>query len=559
VETKRKAAVCCQQRSGGFTLNSKSLQIFTAIVLLIFLTSFFSSFTRLGWGESKYADLTRTIVVPNNSTKIQDAIDSAGPGDTVFVKTGVYEEQLLINKSLLLIGENNVTTVIESLLDEDTIIVTADNVTVSGFTIKNKVNTTPLSWGIKLSNSHNTTISNNIITGKFQGVGLVGGSSNIVEHNLITGNHYGIFTSNFISGNVASYSRNNVIFDNVVSDSFWNGIELDWGGGNIVCANNIINNTAYGLEIPIYAPSLDNIIFHNNIVDNVHTVIEGSSIGYQAYGPLPNSWDYGGEGNYWSNYLGKDEDHDGIGDTPMTTMYGTIDHYPLMGNFSDVTISPFTFGLVSNSLITRSALSLNGTKATLSMSIFQEANSTGFCRVSILKAMMAEPYEVKFDGEVITYPQVKELPSFNTSYECLYVDCPAGEHNIEISGTETVSEFLLPIFSIFFGTATLLAFVLCRRRHETSEESQQLRQGHTEKPRICVRAGTSENTGRKAESDGAILYFEMRKLLGVFKTFEKVSKLILIPIGALLISVSLHVFSCTIALPRQLPELTVVR
>jgi parallel beta-helix repeat protein len=456
METKTKASICYEQGNGDFSLNPKPLKLLIVAASLIFLMSLAFKITCLSWEESKYTDPARKIVVPDDFTKIQNAIDNATPGDTVYVRAGVYTERLLINKSILLMGENNATTVIESSQHEDTITVMADNVTVSGFTVKSGENFT-LSYGIRLSNSHNTTISDNIITGHFEGVGLVGGSSNLIQYNLITKNRYGIFTSNF--------STNNVIFHNLVSESIWNGIELNWGGGNIVYANNIVNNTAYGLEIPVYAPSLNNIILHNDFVNNVHTVIEGAQIVYQAYGPSPNFWDNDGEGNYWSDYMGKDEDHDGIGDSPHVTMYGTADHYPLMGDFSDIMIRGFCVTMVSNSLITGSDLRLNGTKATLSMSIFQKANSTGFCRVSLPKALMADPYEVRFDGVVITYPQVRELPCSNRIYECLYVDYPPGDHSIEISGIAVVSEFPMPMVFVFFGPAVILAFMLYRRRH----------------------------------------------------------------------------------------------
>lgn len=455
METKTKASIRHQQGTGDSSLNPKLLKPLIVAVSLIFIMSLACRITRSGWGESKHTDPARKMAVPDDFTKIQDAIDNAAPGDTVYVEAGVYSERLLINKSLLLIGENNATTVIESQKNEDTIIVTADNVTISGFTVKNKESRT-LSWGIRLSHSHNTTISDNIITGHFEGVGLAGGSSNLIQNNLITKNRYGIFTSNF--------SSNNVIFHNLVSESLWNGIELDWGGENIVYANSIVNNTAYALEIPVYTPALNNVIFHNNFVNNVHTVIEGNQIPCQAYGPSSNFWDYDGEGNYWSDYVGKDEDSDGIGDTPHVTMYGTSDHCPLMGNFSDVMISGFWVTMVSNSLIAGSDLRLKDTKATLLMSIFQEANSTGFCRVSLPKDLMVDPYEVRFDGEVIAYPQVRELPCSNRVHECLYFVYPIGEHSVEISGTSVVSEFPMPMVFVFFGTAVILAFTLYRKR-----------------------------------------------------------------------------------------------
>ena len=50
---------------------------------------------------------------PGNYTKIQDAIDNASDGDTVYVFGGVYNEKLWIRNQINLIGENTDTTIID--------------------------------------------------------------------------------------------------------------------------------------------------------------------------------------------------------------------------------------------------------------------------------------------------------------------------------------------------------------------------------------------------------------------------------------------------------------
>jgi pectin methylesterase-like acyl-CoA thioesterase len=94
----------------------------------------------------------RTIIVPDNYQTISEAIKNANAGDTVFVKSGTYEEkQLTINKPLSIVGENRETTVINlypqlhktepnvigqywSYFD-DSIVVKADDFTLQGFSI----------------------------------------------------------------------------------------------------------------------------------------------------------------------------------------------------------------------------------------------------------------------------------------------------------------------------------------------------------------------------------------------------------------------------------------
>ena len=50
---------------------------------------------------------------PNNFTKIQYAIDNATFGDTVFVYSGTYYENIEVDRSITLIGENSATTIID--------------------------------------------------------------------------------------------------------------------------------------------------------------------------------------------------------------------------------------------------------------------------------------------------------------------------------------------------------------------------------------------------------------------------------------------------------------
>jgi len=62
---------------------------------------------------------------PGNYSSIQDAIDNASDSDTIFVYNGTYEEQISVDKSVVLEGESNVNTVVKggfSLSENDTTI-----------------------------------------------------------------------------------------------------------------------------------------------------------------------------------------------------------------------------------------------------------------------------------------------------------------------------------------------------------------------------------------------------------------------------------------------------
>jgi len=50
---------------------------------------------------------SKTIVVPDDYPTITAAIGNATDGDTIFVRSGIYEEKTLeINKTVSLVGEN---------------------------------------------------------------------------------------------------------------------------------------------------------------------------------------------------------------------------------------------------------------------------------------------------------------------------------------------------------------------------------------------------------------------------------------------------------------------
>ena len=74
---------------------------------------------------------------PNNYTKIQDAVDNASDGDTVFVydDSSPYYENIEIHKSINLIGENRNNTIIDGGEHGNAVNVTADWVNISMFAI----------------------------------------------------------------------------------------------------------------------------------------------------------------------------------------------------------------------------------------------------------------------------------------------------------------------------------------------------------------------------------------------------------------------------------------
>ncbi|MCJ7423327.1 right-handed parallel beta-helix repeat-containing protein [Candidatus Bathyarchaeota archaeon] len=409
---------------------------------------------------------SRTIVVPDDFQKIQEAINNAADGDLIFVKSGVYAERLTVNITISLLGESSGKVIVESGKGEDTILLQADNVSVSGFSIRNMDRSTS-SFGMRLSNSSFCTISNNIVSDTFAAVMIEGGSSNLVEHNYLENNRYGIFTRRYLH---LCPSNSNVLVNNTIVNSTWNALELDWGEGNTVRNNNVFDNTAYALEIPIYAPSYNNVIFHNNFVGNA----KAWGVTCQAYGPSPNRWDKDGDGNYWSDYTGIDvfggpfqntTGSDGIGDSPHISQEDTTDHYPLMGLYRAFEVGGEEVAVICNSSLASLDFASNGSRASVVAFVSQEEGSEGFCRFSLPIALINGTYETRLDNQTVNYPTVTALVWPNATRECLLVKYGEGEHSISIRGTTQVSEFpSLLMLAIFLVMACGFSLLFRRKR-----------------------------------------------------------------------------------------------
>jgi len=163
---------------------------------------------------------------PGNYTDIQDAIDNASDGDTVFVFNGTYVGYVILNKPINLIGEDKNTTVIAGFFAY-TISIVSDGVTMSGFTIQNSGR---LGEGVRIDSSYNS-FYNNIIEIPNDRIRLSG------DNNLFAGNTI-LDSYLFLSGD------RNIISGNTISNIYYGIYFID-------ASDNIISNNSFFVFISI--------------------------------------------------------------------------------------------------------------------------------------------------------------------------------------------------------------------------------------------------------------------------------------------------------------------
>ena len=238
---------------------------------------------------------------------IQGAINAAQHGDFINVSQGVYREHVTVNRSVSLVGENKNTTIIDGGGSGTVVLVTVDNVTLGGFTVRNG------NSGIIVLGSRNCTVKENFVAGnKERGILITMSLDCTVHRNHAFGSPEGY-------GINVNASQNVLVEDNGAS----NNSGLD-GIGLLSSSNSIVRgNTVNGNKLGIWVDkSSSNRVYLNNVFDNGKQTSDNT---------LLNSWDNGSNGNYYSDYQGADTDGNGVGDEPhVVDENGQVDRFPLI-------------------------------------------------------------------------------------------------------------------------------------------------------------------------------------------------------------------------------------
>jgi nitrous oxidase accessory protein len=306
---------------------------------------------------------SKTIVVPDDYSSIQEAIDVANEGDTVFVKKGNYQEETLeISKSISLVGEDVKETEIyfvTPLVDKQilgatikvrstALSINADEVTISGFTLNSKEYTPIYDMEEFSANGDGIKMIDNIIGKNFildfksDQLSVIGnsvlsglradGSNQTITRNVILGlasfgNWSRIFENtidslslsgsfNLISDNSFSTIKLWDAYSNLITNNTFTSLHVGYDGR--ACSNNTISkNSIVGPDdFGILMSAGSNNLFHDNLIYN-YTDGYGVAIGGNGLVAENNifyrnlfinndlhvsaRWEIEGAGNIWDN------------------------------------------------------------------------------------------------------------------------------------------------------------------------------------------------------------------------------------------------------------------
>jgi parallel beta-helix repeat protein len=198
-------------------------------------------------------------------------------------------------------------------------------------------NTVTSSYGAGISSIWSTQLYlayNDIRETVYDGIGITIHSDEVV----VVGNRF----HNIYSCGLISDSSNNILaYDNLMDGVHLGGINgiggtenitaivntfLDCGGGlnfidttGIVAIGNWVNGSLYN---DVHTESSEGTVYMNAFCST------GIQIGDTTLSPI--EWDNGTIGNFWLDYIGRDKDGDGIGDSPYKLTLSNWDNHPIV-------------------------------------------------------------------------------------------------------------------------------------------------------------------------------------------------------------------------------------
>lgn len=230
-----------------------------AIIIILTLTAAYSAHADYHYASHDGSNQYPYTSWATGAFLIQDAVDAAEPEDTIYVDSGTWNQQVLINtNNIALIGKGIDSTILETTEYLYIIGVYSDSVLIEDFSFVSNFHVR-LTHGIACFNLGYLIARNNYFLGNHTGVsGNLGG--------LITNNYY---ESNNGAFNIVSIKDSLIISNNtVIHDEgptfFTDDLYVDTS--KFIIRNNLLYaHSNPGTFTQSVHPSTDTIYIHNNV------------------------------------------------------------------------------------------------------------------------------------------------------------------------------------------------------------------------------------------------------------------------------------------------------
>jgi len=359
----------------------KKIVVIGLIIILIFTNfSITSAFKAINY-DNKFS---KNILYvggsgAGNYSSIQEAIDNASNGDTVFVFNGTYYENVLINRSITLTGYDKVTTIINGTKGYYCISIESQDVIINNFTIKNSRTLGGVRRGIRIiKNSDNAKIFDCIFTGNcWDGIFVQNTEYVTIEKCEFLDNLNGIsqWDANYSTIHNCDFvnDQDNIYFQRSDKNTISNctmkssisthgnqGIYLIYSSWNVIYNCSI---TDIGEGISLYTDSSFNTIDDCDIIDSVMRglVISGSVSNKILNSTIATNGESGIE------FFGK-----GGAPSAVDTEYNTIDNCVINGNndYGVLYMPNCHYNEIINSEISNNIVGVNTRPSTYNNRIF---------------------------------------------------------------------------------------------------------------------------------------------------------------------------------------------
>ena len=215
---------------------------------------------------------------PGNYTRIQDAINASFDGDTVYVfdESSPYYENVFVNKSISIKGENRNTTIIDANGYGCVLVLEAEGILVTGLTLRHSGGIGWIDSGIKIKDFGNAIITHNFFNNNDAAILCMNDNNASITDNVIIDNEWGIRFSSWetatIAYNIINNSREGIRTNDCYNISIYNNRITNHIHGIVSCSyrkieiyNNYLEKNDYGISVC----GRNTLVYQNDIVDNL--------------------------------------------------------------------------------------------------------------------------------------------------------------------------------------------------------------------------------------------------------------------------------------------------